>query len=162
MAELLASEMRFPASGGSGSVRGFLHPPDGVASAGLVLTHGRSSDMRNPLVRRMAIAAADAGIAALRMNFRYADEKGVASRDLSREEEDLRGALRFLASRLPGVPIFVSGQSMGARVCARASSDPLVTGVIALGYPLHPKFRPEVRDPPEWRMIRKTMLFVQG
>src|SRR2546422_871997 len=57
MAELLASEMRFPASGGSGSVRGFLHPPDGVASAGPVPPPGRSSGMRNPPVPPVAHAA---------------------------------------------------------------------------------------------------------
>ncbi|MGI0148301.1 MAG: alpha/beta family hydrolase, partial [Thermoplasmata archaeon] len=55
-----------------------------------------------------------------------------------------------------------AGTSMGARVCARASSDPDVAGMIALGYPLHPLFKPQVRDPPEWPMIAKSVLFVQG
>src|SRR5439155_11219286 len=49
-----------------------------------------------------------------------------------------------------------------AGVRARASADPLATGLIALGYPLHPNFRPEVRDPPEWPMVVKPILFVQG
>lgn len=118
--------------------------------------------MRNPLVRRLAEAAADVGVAALRMNFRYVDERATASRDLSREEDDLRGALRFVANRLPGIPIFIAGKSMGARVCARASSGPDVAGMIALGYPLHPMFKPQVRNPPEWPMIAKRALFVQG
>jgi hypothetical protein len=51
---------------------------------------------------------------------------------------------------------------MGARVCARASADPDVAGVIALGYPLHPRSRPEVRNPPEWPKLVKPALFVQG
>jgi predicted alpha/beta-hydrolase family hydrolase len=34
--------------------------------------------------------------------------------------------------------------------------------MIALGYPLHPRFRPEVRDPPEWPKIVKPALFIQG
>jgi predicted alpha/beta-hydrolase family hydrolase len=96
------------------------------------------------------------------MNFRYTDEKGKASRDLSREDEDLRGGLRFLERELGAVPMFVAGISMGARVGARASSDPDMTGLIALGYPLHPQFRPEVRNPPEWPKIVKPALFVQG
>ena len=162
MAVGLASDVRFPPRTGAATVRGILHAPDGAPSAGLVLTHGRSNDMRNPLVRRLAEAAADAGVAALRMNFRYVDEKAAASRDLSREEDDLRGALRFVANRLSGIPIFIAGKSMGARACARASSDPDVAGMIALGYPLHPQFRPQVRNPPEWPMIAKHALFVQG
>jgi predicted alpha/beta-hydrolase family hydrolase len=34
--------------------------------------------------------------------------------------------------------------------------------MIALGYPLHPRFRPEIRNPPEWPKIVKPALFVQG
>ncbi|HLA46516.1 MAG TPA: alpha/beta family hydrolase [Thermoplasmata archaeon] len=126
------------------------------------MTHGRSNDMKNRLVRQVAVAAAEHGILALRMNFRYVDAKSSASRDLSREEDDLLGAVRFLRKELAEAPIYVAGKSMGARVCARASHDADVAGVIALGYPLHPMFKPEVRNPPEWPMLVKPALFVQG
>ena len=157
-----AAEVRFPPASGSGEVRGMLHRPRGPTLAGLAVTHGRSNDMRNPLVRRIAEAASDSGLAALRMNFQYVDEKGRASKDLRREEDELRGAVRFLRKDVSDRPIFIAGKSMGARVCARASSDPDVAGVIALGYPLHPMFRPEVRNPPEWPLIVKPVLVVQG
>jgi predicted alpha/beta-hydrolase family hydrolase len=156
------TEVRFPPASGSGEVRGVLHRPPESTHAGLVLTHGRSNDMRNLFVKRLAAAASQAGLAAMRMNFRYADEKGRASKDLTREEEDLRGALRFLRKDIGDRAIFIAGKSMGARVCARSSSDPDVAGMIALGYPLHPQFRPQVRNPPEWPLIVKPALFVQG
>ena len=114
------------------------------------------------MVRRLAEAVASEGIWALRFNFGYVDAKGTASRELSREEEDLRGAVRFAREALPSEKIFVAGKSMGARVCARASADPAIAGVIALGYPLHPRFRPEVLNPPEWPYLVKPTLFVQG
>jgi uncharacterized protein len=155
-------EVRFPPASESGEVRGLLHRPGAAARAGLVIAHGRSGNLRAPFVRRIAEAAATSAIGALRMNFRYTDEKGKASRDLSREEEDLRGGLRFLKRELGTVPIFVAGISMGARVAARASFDPDMAGLIALGYPLHPQFRPQIRDPPEWPLISKPALFVQG
>src|SRR6266480_3489701 len=128
MVELLAADARFSPISGSGTVRGLLHAPEAAPTAGLVLTHGRSGNLQNPIPRRIATAAADAGLAALRMNFRYTDEKGVASRDLSRAEDDVRGALRFMANRFPEIPNFL----------------------------------PEVRDPPEWPMVVKPILFVQG
>ncbi len=127
-----------------------------------MIAHGRSNDLRNPLVRRVAEAVASEDIWALRFNFRYADAKGQASRDLSREEDDLHGAIRFAREAVPSQKIFLAGKSMGARVCARASADPEVAGVIALGYPLHPRFRPEVLNPPEWPYLVKPALFVQG
>ncbi len=155
-------EVRFPTASGNGEVRGILHQSERDPRAGIVLAHGRSNDMRNPLVRHLAAAAAEHRLLAVRMNFRYVDAKGTASRDLSREEDDLRGAVRFLRRELPAPPIFVAGKSMGARVCARASADPDVAGVIALGYPLHPQFRPQVTNPPEWPKLVKPALFVQG
>ncbi len=154
--------MRFLSANGSGEVNGIVHRPAGARPAALVVTHGRSGDMRDRWLARLARAASDASLLALRMNFRYVDERTAASKDLSREEGDLRGAVRFLRGEAPAVPIFVAGASMGARVCARASSNPDVSGVIALGYPLHPRFRPEVRNPPEWPMLLKPALFVQG
>ena len=154
--------VQFLSADGAGEVSGIMHRPAGTRLGGFVVTHGRSGDMRNRLVTRVARAAADSGLLALRMNFRYADEGAMASRDLSREERDLRGAIRFLRGELPAEPIFAAGASMGARVCARASSDSDVAGVIALGYPLHPRFRPEVRNPPEWPLLVKPTLFVQG
>ena len=137
-------------------------PLAGPPAAGLLVAHGRSNDMGTPLVRRIAHAASDHGLWTLRFNFRYVDAKHTASRDLSAEEDDLRGAVRFARAAVPNAPIFAAGKSMGARACARASADPDIVGVIALGYPLHPRFRPEVTDPPEWPKLVKPALFVQG
>jgi len=155
------SEVRFPSASGSAELRGIVHGPE-RPKAGLVIAHGRSNDLRNPLIRRLGEAVASEGIWALRFNFRYVDAKGLASRDLSREEDDLHGAIRFAHEMVPSHRIFLAGKSMGARVCARASADPEVAGVIALGYPLHPRFRPEVLNPPEWPYLAKPALFVQG
>lgn len=159
---MVPEEARFSTASEDGEVRGIVHRPTANAAAGLVVAHGRSNDMKSPLVRRVAEAAAEAGLLAVRFNFRYVDEKGRASRDLSREEDDLRGAVRFARTQLASAAVFVAGKSMGARVCARASADPGVAGMIALGYPLHPMFKPEVRNPPEWPLIAKPALFVQG
>src|SRR5207249_1630245 len=84
-----ALEVRFPPANEPGEVRGMLHRPRGPTVAGLVVTHGWSGDMRNRLVRRIAETAAEIGLLALRMNFRYVDEKGRASRDLRREGDEL-------------------------------------------------------------------------
>ncbi|TLZ44684.1 MAG: hypothetical protein E6K19_03805 [Methanobacteriota archaeon] len=117
-------EIQFSSTGPSRELRGIVHRPADRPRAGLVVTYGRSNDMRNVFVRRIAEAAAAWGLFALRFNFRYVDEKSAASRDLCIEEDDLRGAIRFLRNAAGAAPLFVAGKSMGARVCARASSDP--------------------------------------
>lgn len=157
------TDVRFANARGGSELRGIAHEPvEGPPSGGLVVAHGRSNDMRNPLVRRIAAAAAESGSWALRFNFRYVEAKGTPSRDLSVEEDDLLGAVRFARAALPSGSIVVAGKSMGARVGARASADPDIAGVVALGYPLHPRSRPEVRKPPEWPRLVKPALFVQG
>ena len=37
-----------------------------------------------------------------------------------------------------------------------------IAGLVFLGYPLHPMFKPQVRNPPEWPLLVKPALFVQG
>src|SRR2546426_12496365 len=114
-------EVEFKLGGGAGEVRGIVHPPaSGEPRGGLVLAHGRSNDMKNPFVRRIAEAASGAALLALRFNFRYVDAKRTASRDLSVEEDDLRGAVKYARQAVPSRPIFVAGGSMGARGCAGA------------------------------------------
>src|SRR3989442_4941751 len=154
-------DAQFPSASGIAELRGIVHAPD-RPGAGLVIAHGRSNDLRNPLVRRVAEAVASEGIWALRFNFRYVDAKGLASRDLSREEDDLHGAIRFAREAVPSHKIFLAGKSMGARVCARASADPEVAGVIAFGYPLPPPVRPQVLHPAEWSYLVQPRLLVHG
>src|SRR5437870_13759268 len=105
-------DAQFPSASGIAELRGIVHAPD-RPKAGLVIAHGRSNDLRNPLVRRVAEAVASEGIWALRFNFRYVDEKGEASRDLSREEDDLHGAILFEHEAVPAHRTFLPGKSMG-------------------------------------------------
>src|SRR5207245_10590157 len=116
--------------------------------------------MRNPFVRRVAEAAAAAKVWALRFNFRYADAKSKASWKLAAEGDDLLGAVQFARKECPGLPIFAAGKSMGARVCALASAAGDVAGMIARGCRLHPRFRPEVTDPPEGPAIVTPPTFI--
>ena len=163
VANVRETDVRFANARGGSGLRGIAHEPvQGAPRGGLVVAHGRSNDMTSPLVRRIAQAAAEAGRWSLRFNFGYVDAKTSASRDLSQEEDDLLGAVRFARKAVTEGPIVVAGKSMGARVCARASGDSDIAGVIALGYPLHPRFKPEVRNPPEWPKLVKPALFVQG
>src|SRR2546426_1619680 len=87
-------DAQFPSASGIAELRGIVHAPD-RPKAGLVIAHGRSNDLRNPLVRRVAEAVVSEGIWGVRFNFRYVDANGQASGGLSQEEDDLRGDVRF-------------------------------------------------------------------
>src|SRR5438132_13425237 len=97
---------QFPSASGIAQLRGIVHAPE-RPKAGLVIAHGRSNDLRNPLVRRVAEAVASEGIWAVRFNFRYVEAKRQASRDLSREEDDRHGAVLFAHEGAPAQRVFL-------------------------------------------------------
>jgi uncharacterized protein len=65
---------------------------------------------------------------------------------------------------MPGVPLFIGGKSMGGRIASHVASQgcPGLSGLVFLGYPLHPPGRPEQRRDAHLPAIGEPMLFVQG
>ena len=93
--------------------------------------------MDNRIVYRAAKAAAAAGLAALRFNFRGAGQStGMFDQGIG-EKEDVAAAIRWLEDRYPGVPLALVGYSFGAWVGLQvASSHPRVAAMVGLGLPL--------------------------
>ena len=131
-------------------------PPRGVA---LVLhphpLHGGT--MHNKVVFRAARALNDAGLAALRINFRGVGQSTGAHDDARGERDDARAALDYLTESYPGLPLTLAGFSFGARVGLEVGmSDPRVRDLIGLGTPL------QKYDFDFLRECRKPLLLVHG
>lgn len=133
---------------------------------GIILAHGSDNDMFHPLLAHMANVLAEAGYLSLRFNFPYRDE--------GRKVPDSNGALEaswvqvyeFLKDHPVYKPssIIVGGKSLGGRIASHAVANNLIqaSGLIFLGYPLHPAGnRDELRDAHLYR-IRVPMLFFAG
>jgi alpha/beta superfamily hydrolase len=91
--------------------------------------------MHNHVTYRLADALRNAGIAALRFNFRGVG-RSTGQHDEGRGEvDDGRAALDFVAEHYPGLPLWISGFSFGSRVALRLAVDDtrveraLVTGL---------------------------------
>src|SRR5688572_20984967 len=65
-------ELKFLATPEKGEVSALLMRPDEAAHV-LVLGHGASSNMRTPMLQKIADALADIGIATFRYNFPYSE-----------------------------------------------------------------------------------------
>src|SRR5262249_21487579 len=62
-------------------------------------------------------------------------------------------------------PLFIGGKSMGGRIATHvAADDPglAVSGIVLLGYPLHPPGKPTERRDAHLASVGRPMLFVQG
>ena len=79
-------------------------------------------------------------------------------------EQAWRDAIARARTELSGLPLFIGGKSMGGRIASQVASQGVegVSGLVFLGYPLHPPGKPEQRRDAHLPAIAQPMLFVQG
>jgi uncharacterized protein len=136
-----------------------------AAKAGFVLAHGAGAGMLHPFIANLAERLADRGVATLRYQFPYM-EKGTRRADPPRvAQATVRAAVAEAVRRLPDIPLFAGGKSFGGRMTSEAQADaalPGITGLVFLGFPLHPAKRPSLVRARHLVNIRIPMLFLQG
>lgn len=143
-----------------------LHFPFRITmDAVLLLGHGANNTMDHPLLVGLAERLAREGLVTGRFNFPYAEE------GKSRPDPDpvLEGTWRLVAGyaaeleEFKGLELYLGGKSMGARVAAQVVAQEVgASGLVFLGYPLHPPGKPEnLRDRPLYA-LPCPVLFIQG
>ncbi|HEX4901883.1 MAG TPA: alpha/beta hydrolase, partial [Acidimicrobiales bacterium] len=103
-----------------------------------VVTHPHprmGGDMHNPVPDGVARGLADAGVAAVRLNFRGTGASGGDHGGGAAEVADILAAVDAAAEEVPGVPVLGVGYSFGADVLL-AVDDERLAGVVAVAPPL--------------------------
>lgn len=147
-------------------VRGVLGVPrTATMDAILVLAHGANNTMDHPLIAGLHERLARQGLVTVRFNFPYAEE----GRKKPDPDELLEGVFRLVLEyvgemdEFKGLAMYAGGKSMGARLAAQmVAREAGVSGLVFLGYPLHPPGKPErLRDQPLYQLPCPT-LFIAG
>ena len=130
----------FDLQGPAGRLEAILMTPDDapVAAGGVCHAHPMQGGvMHFKVVFRAAKALQQAGVAALRFNFRgVGRSEGVHDQGRG-EQDDVRSALAEMQRRFPGRPLVLGGFSFGATMALRvACAEPAVRAAFALGLPL--------------------------
>ena len=113
--------------------------------------------MHNKVVYRAAKAACQAGLPALRFNFRGVGRSTGRFSDGIGEAEDVKAALDYLGTRFPATPVCLMGFSFGATIALHVGADdPRVVALVGLGVPLASANMDFLRD------VLKPKLIVQG
>ena len=149
-----------------GPVAGFLHRPHGSVLGGLVLTHGAGGNCGSPLLIAMAEAFASLGVAVLRYDLPFRQNRRSGPpfpAQSSADREGLRLAVRALRQVVDG-RAFLGGHSYGGRQASMlAAEDPgLVDGLFLMSYPLHPPSKPLDVRTSHFGELRTPALFVHG
>ena len=158
----MGSNETFDISGPAGRLEALLTRPAETPAAAAVVCHAHplhGGMMHYKVVFRAAKAMQQAGIAALRFNFRgVGRSEGAYDRGVG-EQEDLRAAMDEMERRYPGLPLVVGGFSFGSSMALRVTAtDPRPQAVFALGFP----FARVPRHSSFVEPIRVPRLFVQG
>jgi len=154
---------------GRGPVSGILVWPDKAKSM-LVLGHGAGAGMRHAFMEALAEELARAGVATLRYQFPYMEERrkvpdkpAVLTATVAAA---VRAARQFLAQEAaPDLPLLAGGKSMGGRMSSQAAAAGLLEGVRGLvffGFPLHPPKKPGTKRAEHLENVNAPMLFLQG
>lgn len=144
-----------------GQLEAILKEPRQVSPRGVALVlHPHplgGGTMHNKVVFRAAAALNDAGLIALRINFRGVGQSTGVHDEGRGEQDDVRAGLDYLSQQYPAQPITLCGFSFGARVGLEVGiHDPRVEYLIGIGTPL------DKYDFNFLSQCRKPLLLVHG
>ena len=145
-------------------VSGWLQvPPE--AHACYVMAHGAGAGMAHPFMASIANGLAERGIATLRYQFPYMEQRSKRPDTPKLAQATVRAAVAEASRRMRELPLFAGGKSFGGRMTSQAQAGaPLaaVRGLVFLGFPLHPAGKPSDERAKHLFDVRIPMLFLQG
>jgi predicted alpha/beta-hydrolase family hydrolase len=130
-----------------------------------VLAHGAGAGMRHPFLEAISQRLAEQGIATLRYQFRYVEQRSRRPDPPAVAAATVRAAVAEAARLAPGLPLVAGGKSFGGRMTSTAQAEeplPGVRGLVFLGFPLHPPGRPDDTRAEHLARVTIPMLFLQG
>jgi predicted alpha/beta-hydrolase family hydrolase len=158
-----SEDLRFGVEGG-GEVSALLSRP-AKARWLLVLAHGAGAGMSHPFMAKLVEELAGVGVATMRYQFPYMEERRRVPDAPAVLTATVRAAVRAAAKAAPGLPLLAGGKSMGGRMTSQAAAEsPLdgVRGLVFFGFPLHPPGRPGTKRAEHLAKVSVPMLFLQG
>ena len=144
-------------------------PPRKRAGISLLLAHGAGGNQMSPFMVEFASGLAERGIDAVTFNFLYSEQR----RRLPDRNDKLEACWRALIAatrsgaimpELASGALAIGGKSMGGRIASQVAAHSAgdLSGLVFLGYPLHPPGRPDRLRSAHLQDVKAPMLFVQG
>ena len=150
----------------------------------IILGHGAGAGQLTPFMRLFAIGLAERGFDVLTFNFVYMEQRKKVPDRNDKLELCYRAVIDAAAKhkKLKGNRLVIGGKSMGGRIAsqvlaylnthpkaednldgvANTWARPTISGLIFLGYPLHPPGRPDKMRDAHLPDVKAPMLFIQG
>jgi predicted alpha/beta-hydrolase family hydrolase len=146
------------------------HPSSERLPATLILAHGAGAGQTHPFMTTVARGLSERGVDVVTFDFLYMQQRRKMPDRMPQLVACYRAAIEKAREDLESARerLFIGGKSMGGRaathVAADAADDPALklSGIVLLGYPLHPPGRPDQLRDAHLPGVKCPMLFVQG
>jgi uncharacterized protein len=141
----------------------YIAPPG--AKCILALAHGAGAGMNHPFMVALANSLGETGIATLRFNFPFAENKKGRPDVPAVAQKTIEAAIAKAQQLSEDLPVFAAGKSFGGRMSSQFMSthpESVVKGIIFYGFPLHPPGKPSVDRAAHLTNVKVPMLFLQG
>lgn len=163
MAEMKRLRIAIP---GQETVSALLEEPEGDETvAAATLAHGAGAGMEHPFLQKLSSALVARKLAILRFQFPYWERGGKRTDPPKIAVATIAAALETLGKHVPGLPLFASGKSFGARMSTTASAQgaiPEARGIVCYGFPLHQAGEPGLSRAEHLRKLGVPLLLLQG
>lgn len=130
----------------------------------IILAHGAGAPMDSPFMEAAATGLAGAGLKVVRFEFPYMAKR--------REDGKKRGpnGAKILSQAWRDVvaevgradELFIGGKSMGGRYASMLADEIGPRGLVCLGYPFHPPYKPDKLRTAHLEHLQTPALIVQG
>jgi len=121
--------------------------------------------MTHPFLESLAKELAEGGVATLRYQFPYIEERRRVPDKPEVLISTVAAAIDRARETAPELPLLAGGKSMGGRMTSQACAQGLlepVKGLVFFGFPLHPPSRPGTKRAEHLAKVNVPMLFLQG
>jgi predicted alpha/beta-hydrolase family hydrolase len=135
------------------------------ARACYLFAHGAGAGMTHPFMGAVATGLGDRGIATLRYQFPYMEQRARRPDPPRLAHATVRAAAAEAVRLVPALPLIAGGKSFGGRMTSQAQAEtplPGVRGLAFLGFPLHPAKHPSDERAMHLSDVHVPMLFLQG
>jgi predicted alpha/beta-hydrolase family hydrolase len=161
------SELRIALETGAATTALVYPSADTGIGAALILGHGAGAGQRSSFMVETARALSALGLDLITFNFLYAEQRRRIPDRAPVLEACYRSVIAAVRREIisPHQHLFIGGKSMGGRIATEVGAsdgDLPISGLVLLGYPLHPPGRPQQRRDKHLPAIHHPMLFVQG
>lgn len=131
----------------------------------MTIAHGAGAGMDHSFMIELARSLSEVGIATMRFNFPYMENKKGRPDVPAVAHQTIEAAILKAQKLFPVLPLFVAGKSFGGRMTSQYLStqhNNKIRGVVFYGFPLHAPGKPSIERADHLKDVKTPMLFLTG